>query len=283
MVYGFVILHYLTDVDTCECITSIFEQCKGRRFEVVVVDNHSNNGSIERVRECFQDVKNVHILYNADNLGFARGNNVGYRYCKEQLGCDTIIILNNDILIGSNNLFECIEDDVQKYHPAVIGPDIESLIDGGHQNPMDISKAVSRKSVYKDIIRYTVLNLINRLGLYDMLYHFTGRHINNKKIFPKDINIQNKVQLHGSFMIFTSTFTSVMDEAFCPQTFMYMEESILYQICKARGMTMLYDPKMIVYHKEDSATNALTASTKEKRAFVFTNIIKSSKVLLQYL
>lgn len=284
MVYGFVILHYLTDIDTCECIDSIFKKCQGKPFEVVVVDNFSNNGSIERIRNQFKDVTNVHILYNAENLGFAKGNNVGYRYCREQLGCDTIIILNNDILIASYNLFECIEDDVQKYHPAVIGPDIESLIDGGHQNPMNITRDISRKSVQKDIVRYTFLSVINRLGVYDLLLHFTGRHNGNDKIpSSKDTRTQNKVQLHGSFMIFTSIFTQEMDVAFCPKTFMYMEESILYQICKARGMTMLYDPKMIVYHKEDSATNALTASTKKKRDFVFKNIIKSSKVLLTYL
>ena len=284
MTYGFVILHYLTDNDTIACVNSIFEQCKGKNFEIVVVDNHSNNGSIERIRNQFKDVRNIHILYNAENLGFAKGNNVGYRYCREQLGCDTIIILNNDILIASHNLFECIEDDVQKFHSAVIGPDIESLIDGGHQNPMIVSSIASKKQVKLQIIKYKFLLLFNRLNIYDWLLHFKK----NKNVKPAvsviDKNqIQKNVQLHGSFIIFTHIFTKKMDDAFYPETFMYMEESILFQICRRQGFLTCFDPRIHVLHKEDSATNALNIENKKKRVFIFSNIINSSNILLKFM
>lgn len=283
MKFGFVILHYLTDSDTIECINSILTRFRDADVDIVVVDNHSDNGSIERIRKSTVNNSKVHILYNQENLGFARGNNIGYLYCKEKLNCDFIFILNNDIVLHTDNLLICAVEDWEKKNAAVIGPDIESLADGGHQNPMGKGE-ITRFTVWKNIIRYQLLLMLNRINLYDFIVKFKQKKddsvlINKNRTESMVFNHQ----LHGAFMIFTPTFVKKMDQAFCDETFMYMEESILFQICKQKNLKTVYDPRMIVYHKEDSATDALNIKSHDKRNFVFSNIVKSSLVLLKYI
>jgi len=76
MEFCFVILHYKTAEDTIECVNSINrlnDECS-----IVIVDNASNNGSIEKVENEFKTLSNVTIIKNRENVGFAAGNNVGY-------------------------------------------------------------------------------------------------------------------------------------------------------------------------------------------------------------
>lgn len=47
---------------------------------------------------------------------------------------------------------------------------------------------------------------------------------------------------------------------FCPVTFMYLEEDILYYECGQLGLKMLYSPEPKVLHKEKVATKAVTKS-----------------------
>lgn len=48
--FGFVVLHYLVDATTMQCVESIHEHCAGSDYHIVVVDNDSANGSFERLQ-----------------------------------------------------------------------------------------------------------------------------------------------------------------------------------------------------------------------------------------
>lgn len=91
------------------------------------------------------------------------------------------------------------------------------------------------------------------------------------------------IVLHGACMIYSSLYIQKMDYAFYPKTFMYMEENILFEICKRRKFKTLYNPNIIVYHKEDSSTDFLCDNNKSKRIFVLKNLIKSSYIYIRYL
>ena len=60
-----------------------------RDFETFLVDNGSEDGSVEYVREHFPDVS---VLPLGRNLGFAAANNAGYEQARGEL----IVLLNND-------------------------------------------------------------------------------------------------------------------------------------------------------------------------------------------
>lgn len=74
-----------------QCVRSVLDS-DYPNFEIVVVDNGSTDGSYALIRRSFGTTPNFRIVRNTRNLGFAEGNNVGYRNSKG----DIVVFLNVD-------------------------------------------------------------------------------------------------------------------------------------------------------------------------------------------
>jgi len=88
--------HYL---DTC--LSSVLNQTY-TNFEIIMVDNASSDGSVEYVQEKYPSVR---IIPTNENLGFARGCNVGMRASN----ADYIVALSNDTRVEPNWLEELVK------------------------------------------------------------------------------------------------------------------------------------------------------------------------------
>jgi GT2 family glycosyltransferase len=84
------------------CLDSIFRTTHRIDFEVIVSDNGSTDGSVERIRAQFPAVR---VVENAANLGFARGNNAGIRESRGEY----VLILNPDTIVHEGSLDRWIE------------------------------------------------------------------------------------------------------------------------------------------------------------------------------
>ncbi|HGL0891224.1 TPA: glycosyltransferase [Streptococcus pneumoniae] len=274
MNFCFVILHYRTSNDTIECIKSI-QKLEGD-YKIVIVDNVSQNGSIERVEALFANNDEIVIIKNTKNLGFAAGNNIGYAYARTQIKADMIAVLNNDIVIKQkdfiNRIFELYRN--SQFHIA--GPDIVSLVDGHHQSPV-VEKINSISKANKELFKYRILRIINKIGLYELMTRQPKKELNRISV-ADPMRYQENVILHGSFVIFSPLYVSEEECAFRPDTFMYMEEPILYEYCMLKNYKTVFDPSIVIYHKEDSSTNSLYNAAYAKREFVFKNMIRSLKI-----
>ena len=82
-----------------ECLESLL-QVDYPNYDVIVVDNNSEDGSPAAIAEEFP---NVQILRNSDNLGFAEGCNVGIRQAMKS-GSAYVWLLNNDTLVDRLSL-----------------------------------------------------------------------------------------------------------------------------------------------------------------------------------
>lgn len=92
-----VILNWKRPDLTLACLESVAALDYPREcLHVIVVDNASGDNSVALIRESFPQVS---ILSNAENLGFAGGNNVGIDFSMEQ-GADYILLLNNDTAVA---------------------------------------------------------------------------------------------------------------------------------------------------------------------------------------
>jgi GT2 family glycosyltransferase len=69
-------------------------------FDVIVVDNNSEDGSPKAIAESFPKVQ---IMRNSENLGFAEGCNVGIRQAMKSTSA-YLWLLNNDTLVDSQSL-----------------------------------------------------------------------------------------------------------------------------------------------------------------------------------
>ncbi|UIF89511.1 glycosyltransferase (plasmid) [Cupriavidus necator] len=70
---------------------------------VVVVDNGSADGSAEYIASNFPRVK---LLALTENLGYAKGNNLGLKMCQAEF----VLLLNNDTEINDANFISKLTD-----------------------------------------------------------------------------------------------------------------------------------------------------------------------------
>lgn len=287
---AFVILHYLSQEMTEECISKIEEKFDKSNFKIVVVDNASSNGSGQRLKNKFEDDPTCEVLLNNQNVGFARGNNVGYQFAREHYNPDFIVIMNNDVLIEDAKFIDKIQSIYEETRFDVLGPDILAIKVGVHQNPMK-AKPYSRSELenilnerqrwlahYK--LHYYVRYMSERIKeCIKKIVHWKSKSPENINSLHKKHRIENPV-LHGACLIFSKRFIQNEDVAFNPGTFLYMEEDILHYTCRRKGYKLLYDSSLSVHHLEDVSTNLEFKSDYEKRRMKYRNLVNSVKVLL---
>jgi GT2 family glycosyltransferase len=104
-----------------ECIRS-FQSSTLKPERIVVVDNGSTDGSIERLEAEF-DEELVHIVRNAKNEGFARGMNTGIR-CALSLGAELVFSVNNDTVVDPDCLRLLTKAIISEPCAGIAGPAI---------------------------------------------------------------------------------------------------------------------------------------------------------------
>lgn len=90
-----VILCYNQLEYTKQCVSSILDYTAYPNYELILVDNCSQDGTAQWLEALAATCKNVKIVLNKTNRGFAGGNNDGIRVADG----DYITLLNNDTLV----------------------------------------------------------------------------------------------------------------------------------------------------------------------------------------
>lgn len=100
-----------------DCLRSIYENTHSISFEIVVVDNNSQDGTVEMLRDEFP---RVHLITNSNNAGFARPSN---QAIKASCG-DYLLLLNNDTIILPDALDRLVT--FMQAHPdvGICGPKV---------------------------------------------------------------------------------------------------------------------------------------------------------------
>ena len=105
--------------------TTIIEQLKttalagmGLEFEQIVVDNDSKDKTVEILKYAQSEYKNLKIIENSKNLGFAKANNLGVQ---ESMG-DYILFLNPDMKLEKGSIKELLDYLKNNSEVGMIGP-----------------------------------------------------------------------------------------------------------------------------------------------------------------
>lgn len=280
MKVAFVILHYMTTEDTVDCVNSILQNISYKDYEIIIVNNGSANDSSMLLHQAYDNNIKVHIIDSNVNLGFAKGNNLGFIYAKKIMDIDFVIMINNDTIINQDNFIEIVIKKYKAHKFDILGPDIISLIDNSHQNPYGIvNYSLNERKLKKVIFKYNIFILFNYLNL-DQMMKKTFKIMRKKRNETYSNNEsykyeQSNVRLHGSCLIFSPDYVKKYNGLY-DKTFLYMEEDILYYISKKEGLKMIYSPSVKILHKEDSSTNTLFDNKVMKRRFIYKNIRKSA-------
>jgi GT2 family glycosyltransferase len=89
-------------------------------IEVVMVDNGSTDGSVEMIKNRFTEVI---VIENKQNLGFAKGNNIGINYALKK-HADYIFVLNPDTKIEKDTIKNLLLVMEKNRDVGIVGPKI---------------------------------------------------------------------------------------------------------------------------------------------------------------
>lgn len=187
------------------------------RFEILAIDNASTDSSVELVKKF---APSATLIVNKDNLGFAAGNNVGFKY-GEKNNFDYVYLLNAD---------------------TEVEPDFIDKVASLAQSDKKIAAVQSKLLLYKD---KTKLNSIGNEIHYLGFGFARGHNTPDRPLKPKDVN-------------YTSGAASLYDLKklkevgyFNPDFFMYHEDLDLGWRLWLVGYKSMLAPDSIVYHKYD--------------------------------
>lgn len=275
-----VILHYLATDDTIECVSSMEQQLDTERMHIIIVDNASPDGSGKQLTEHYRHTPYVTVICNESNLGFANGNNVGFRYAKEHFDCRYIVLSNNDIVLFQKDMLQKLDQEFEESHFAVWGPMVLTRDGRYSSSPSRMQMRTKNETEdvlrdYRNFMRFHKLHLRWIYVLYRKLFLGKGRKPGICDHYKKHYQIM----LHGCFMVFSQEYISRFD-GLCDKTFMYGEEDILYLTLLQNQLTSVYDPSYAIYHKEDVSTDNVYKSSRKKLEFYYSNLIRSTEVLL---
>jgi GT2 family glycosyltransferase len=105
-----VIVNWNTCVLLEQCLGAVYQTVAGLPFEVLVVDNASQDGSLDMIREQYSQVR---MIQNENNVGFARANNQAIRECRGQY----ILLLNSDAFLEEKSIQKMV--DVMALNPQI--------------------------------------------------------------------------------------------------------------------------------------------------------------------
>jgi N-acetylglucosaminyl-diphospho-decaprenol L-rhamnosyltransferase len=110
-----IVLVYNTLDLLLQCLQSFFEACRTQGWQIIVVDN----GSEEDVRSAIDGkFRGVEVIRSERNLGFAAGNNLGLRNAKGEF----VILMNSDVIAGPETLEDLVSSLKQEPQAGAMSP-----------------------------------------------------------------------------------------------------------------------------------------------------------------
>ena len=163
-VVSVIILSYGDPALSKASIHSLFEQ--GRTYpnmEVLVVDNGSPSASLDDIKSFASHYPNVHIIENGENLGFARGNNVGL----DRATGEYVVLLNNDTYVAPGAIHAMVRHLSSNAELGAIGPLTNNI-----GNEARIAVEYHDMEQMKKIARRITLGFRGRSFAVDVLGYF---------------------------------------------------------------------------------------------------------------
>lgn len=266
---GIVVLNYNGYQDTINCVRTINEQC-GLNIIVCIVDNASVNDSVSQIRKFIDKEEfniDIFLVENSDNLGFAKGNNVGIKFLREKR-CDFVFVLNNDTLLTSKST---LKELLNMYDPSIglINPACEGF-NGEFQEPYRLSQGDMKRD-YIQALTLTVWQIFKGIFNIDYSIH---KH-KDKQFVPNEY----KYIIQGNAYILTPSFFENYNQIF-PETFLYFEELYLLWYLQKAGLRTVYNEKVIIKHKEAGNSEKTSHGYKFKKgSYMLKSVLLGLKII----
>ena len=224
-----IIVNYKVKEYIIPCIESIYKHTsKSLRYEILVIDNNSNDGSIDAIKSQFSDVK---IYENTENIGFSKAVNQG---AETAIG-KYIFILNPDTKLIEDSisiLFTFLE---KNETVAVVGPAIVT------------ESGIKQQSYWKEP---TLINTILSIYHLDFLNYKKNyrNEIGDKTILVDSIS-------GGAFFVQKDVFQNL--NGYHPNLFWMEDIDFCTKVRKLDNKIIYYPETKIIHYGGKSAEKDL--------------------------
>lgn len=140
-----------------DCLASVRRQLAGVAHETIVVDNASSDGSAEMVATAFPE---VHLLRNAENVGFGRACNAGMDAARGPW----VLLLNSDARLVDASIVRLLDQLEARPEVALAGPRIVGL--DGRLQPSAHRFGTLRRLVLEELGLYKLLSRRRTAALF---------------------------------------------------------------------------------------------------------------------
>jgi len=242
MTLSIIIPSYNTKGLLKDCLESIYRETKNIKFEVIVIDNGSKDGSVEMVKKNFSEVKLLTLL---KNIGYGKANNLGVKKAKGEW----LLFLNSDTVIKNkaiDKVFKKITNHKSQITNLIIGCKLLNP-DGSIQPSAGYFPTLGR-----------VLATMFFLDDLPILNELTKPYQQSRRTFYQ--KRQEVDWVTGAFLLIKKGLFCELggfDESF----FMYAEEVDMCFRAKQKGARVFYTPLAEVIHlKGASSGNGFQAA-----------------------
>tara|TARA_B100001750_G_C15520116_1_gene610852 strand:+ start:3089 stop:4135 length:1047 start_codon:yes stop_codon:yes gene_type:complete len=206
-----IILNYNAGKFLLECVESIYKS-ENKNFEVILVDNASNDKTFRECKEKFHDIT---LIENEKNLGYCEGNNIGIRRAKGEF----VVVLNPD---------------------TIVKPDwLDALIHAYESNG---------EGIYQPkILASTDHNMLLSSGQITQLFGF-GYSRGKGETDTNEFNKLEKISYASGTCLFTSKKILEKLNSFDSFLFAYHDDLDLCWRGALLGINSFYVPQSIIFH-----------------------------------
>lgn len=233
-----IIVSYNTKDLTLQCIKSIKKNSPKIRYEIIVVDNDSHDGSAKSLKK----LKDIIFISNEDNLGFAKANNIGI----EKSHGKNIFLLNSDAVVTKDAIQKLYEFAVNTVGAGVVGAKL--------LNP--------DKSIQSSV--FPKQSLLNAFRAY-----WLGQKKTFEKYAPSETQpVKVNSVVGAAFFITDRALKKVgkLNEKY----FMYFEDLDYCRKVRQKGLDVYYLPESVIIHHHGASGQA--------NKIQFNRLVKASKI-----
>lgn len=214
------------------CIKSVQKAIEGIDAEIIVVDNASNDGSKEVMQTIFS---NITYLYQEENTGFPKGNNIGVAAAKGTFIC----VLNPDTIVAEDTFTVLLNEYQTLKNPGILGC---RLIDGSGKFLPE-----SKRGTPTPWVAFTKVTSLYKLFPKTKLFNkYYAQHISETQTAATNI-------LVGAFM-FMKRDLYLKVGGFDEGCFMYADDIDLSYLALKENLQNYYIPKTTVIHFKGEST-----------------------------
>lgn len=230
-----ILVNYKTKNLTLNSIKSIIEKTHDIDYEIIVVDNNSQDDSVEAIELEFP---NVNLIRNATNSGFGSANNLAIKQAKGKY----VFCLNTDTLL-LNNAVKFMFDFMEKEENSDVGSC------GGNLYHQDMTPAATH---------FNFPNAWNCSSIF-----WISKQLFKSYYKPKEIKKITEVDFVTGADLFIRK--SILDKIglFDEKIFMYYEDVDLCKRILDAGYKNILIPEAKIIHLEGKSSNNFLEKTQK--------------------